>query len=77
MEKNNSSERPEVYALRQEGGDWLISRRDFLKAAGLGAEKGLQLKTLRWIAKTAEDPDCVKVLCSHDPNVGNGATYEL
>ena len=37
MEKNNSSERPEVYALRQEGGDWLISRRDFLKAAGLGA----------------------------------------
>lgn len=37
MEKNNSSEQPEIYALRQDGGDWLISRRDFLKAAGLGA----------------------------------------
>ena len=59
--------------------DAAISPRNWeeMKAAGLGAEKGLQLKTLRWIAKTAEDPDCVKVLCSHDPNVGNGATYEL
>lgn len=30
-------ERPEVYALRQDGGSWQISRRDFLKAAGIGA----------------------------------------
>ena len=37
MEKRNSGGRPEVYALRQEGGDWKISRRDFLKAAGAGA----------------------------------------
>ena len=37
MEKKNSSERPEVYALLKDGGDWQISRRDFLKAAGIGA----------------------------------------
>ena len=35
--QNNNNERPEVYAVRQEGGDWQISRRDFLKAAGIGA----------------------------------------
>ena len=44
-----------------------------MKAAGLGAEKGLQLKTLEWIAKTADDPACIKVLCSHDPAVENGS----
>ena len=32
-----NSEKPEVYALRQDGGDWQISRRGFLKAAGIGA----------------------------------------
>lgn len=37
MGKKNSSEHPEVYAIRQDGGDWQISRRNFLKAAGLGA----------------------------------------
>lgn len=35
--QNESNERPEVYALRQDGGNWQISRRDFLKAAGIGA----------------------------------------
>lgn len=37
MEKQNSSGRPEVYALRQDGENWQISRREFLKAAGLSA----------------------------------------
>ena len=59
--------------------DAAVSPRNWeeMKAAGLGAEKGLQLKTLNWIAKTAEDPGCVKVLCSHDPEVKHGAIYEL
>lgn len=59
--------------------DAAISPRnwEYMRAAGLGADKSLQLKTLRWIAKTAGDPDCVKVLCSHDPEVVHGATYEL
>jgi glyoxylase-like metal-dependent hydrolase (beta-lactamase superfamily II) len=59
--------------------DAAISPRNWeeMKAAGLGADKNLQLKTLRWIAKTAEDPDCIKVLCSHDPEAWHGATYEL
>ena len=30
-------EKPEVYALSQAGGEWRISRREFLKAAGIGA----------------------------------------
>ena len=59
--------------------DAAISPRNWeeMKAAGLGADKDLQMKTLRWITKTADDPDCVKVLCSHDPEIGHGATYEL
>lgn len=37
MDRQNSKEKPEVYALRQNGSGWQISRRDFLKAAGAGA----------------------------------------
>ncbi len=37
MSKRKNSEKPEVYALSQDGGAWRISRRDFLKAAGIGA----------------------------------------
>ncbi len=37
MSELKNSDKPEVYALRQDGGDWQISRRDFLKAAGIGA----------------------------------------
>ena len=32
-----NNEKPEVYALHQDDGNWQISRRDFLKAAGVGA----------------------------------------
>ena len=34
---------------------------------GFGFDRGLQLKSLRWIAETAADPGCAAVLCSHDP----------
>ncbi len=37
MSERTNGERPEVYAIRQDRGDWRISRRDFLKAAGIGA----------------------------------------
>ena len=37
MSENKQNERPEVYAIRQDGGSWQISRRNFLKAAGIGA----------------------------------------
>ena len=37
MSDSVKNEKPEVYALRQDGGNWQISRRDFLKAAGIGA----------------------------------------
>ena len=48
-----------------------------MRAPGLSADKNLQLKTLKWIAKTAEDPACIKVLCSHDPAEEHGKVYEL
>ncbi len=48
-----------------------------MRAPGLSADKNLQLKTLKWIAKTAEDPACMKVLCSHDPAEEHGKVYEL
>ncbi len=56
-------ERPEIYALRQTGADWQISRRDFLKAAGLGAaalETGLNSRLVR--AASAEED--LNALCS-------------
>ncbi len=37
MSTQTNNEKPEVYALRQDGESWRISRRDFLKAAGAGA----------------------------------------
>ena len=37
MNDVKNSEKPEVYALRQNADGWQISRRDFLKAAGTGA----------------------------------------
>ena len=37
MSERTNREKPEVYALRQDGGTWQISRRDFLKTAGIGA----------------------------------------
>ena len=37
MSEKFNKERPEVYALRQDGEGWQFSRRDFLKAAGIGA----------------------------------------
>lgn len=36
MRNSNSSERPEIYTIRQEDGNWKISRRDFLKVVGIG-----------------------------------------
>ena len=37
MNEQKNNEKPEVYALRRDNGNWQISRRDFLKAAGIGA----------------------------------------
>ena len=40
-----------------------------MRPSGLGADKDLQKKTLKWIKKISSDPDLVAVLCSHDPDV--------
>jgi len=39
---------------------------------GLGADRGSQLRSLKWLSKTTADPSCVKVLCSHDPDIKPG-----
>lgn len=43
---------------------------------GLGFDRRLQLKSLRWIAQMEADPGCAAILCSHDPSVSPG-TVEL
>lgn len=40
-----------------------------MKAPGLGANADLQLKTLRWLAETSDDPVCTGILCTHDPHL--------
>lgn len=47
-----------------------------MKAPGLGANEKLQLKTMRWLAETAEDPACAGILCTHDPELKD-KTIEL
>ncbi len=71
MKKQNSNERPEVYALRQNGGDWQISRRDFLKAAGIGAaalgaglNSGCSKQNNTWNGKT----ESLDILCPQTPS---------
>jgi glyoxylase-like metal-dependent hydrolase (beta-lactamase superfamily II) len=39
---------------------------------GFGFSRDMQLKSLRWIAEMADDPACVAVLCSHDPEIAPG-----
>ncbi len=70
MEKQNKNERPEVYALRQDGGNWQISRRDFLKAAGIGAaavtaglNSGCSRRNNVWKGET----ESLDVLCPQIP----------
>lgn len=36
---------------------------------GFGFGRNWQLKSLKWIADMAADPNCAAVLCSHDPNI--------
>lgn len=50
--------------------DAAISSRNWetMRPAGLGIDKELHKKTLRWIETASSDPDCISVLCSHDPH---------
>ena len=40
--------------------------------SGFGFSRGWELKSLRWIAEMAAQPDCEAVLCSHDSGVQAG-----
>ena len=66
MSEQDHNEKPEVYALHQDGGSWQISRRDFLKAAGIGAAAlgmGLNSKMVR----PASAADSLETLCKESP----------
>jgi len=43
-----------------------------MTAAGLAADEKLQIRTLRWVASAAVDPDCAAVLFNHDISVVPG-----
>ncbi|MBQ6502972.1 MAG: twin-arginine translocation signal domain-containing protein [Flexilinea sp.] len=66
MSGNDQKEKPEVYAIRRSGGDWQISRRDFLKAAGLGAAvMGIGMGS-RFV-KPANAASDLESLCENSP----------
>lgn len=80
MDIKNDKEKPEVYALRQKDGNWQISRREFLKAAGLGAA-ALGMKFSRSYAQgdqpagssAASDPylDACSTVSAHNDNISS------
>ena len=71
MGGKKNCEKPEVYALRQDGGNWQISRRDFLKAAGIGAAalgSGLSSRFVRPVsAAESLDTLCKNAMAHSDP----------
>ena len=40
-----------------------------MRAPGYAANSGIQKRTLEWLARTAKDPECKAVLCSHDKDL--------
>ena len=51
--------------------DAAVSARSWekLEPPGFAADPALQFKTLRWVAKEANDTACAAVLCSHDKEI--------
>ena len=69
MNEKKNSEKPEVYALRKDGNNWQISRRNFLKAAGIGAaaiKAGLSSRPVS-PAFAQDDEDDMVYLCQSAP----------
>ena len=72
MNEQNKQERPEVYALRQDSGIWQISRRDFLKAAGIGAaavSAGLNGRLVRPVSADEDITSVCKNAPAHESNI--------
>lgn len=68
------NQKPEVYALHQEGKDWRITRRDFLKAAGIGAAVlGSGSGCLRTAAASGDESffDACNSVPAHKDNIKN------
>ena len=72
MRGQEKSERPEIYAVYQDGGSWQISRRDFLKAAGIGAaavSAGLNSRLVRPVSAGGDMSSLCKNAPAHESNV--------
>lgn len=52
-------------------GDAAVSAENWetMRAPSYAANNGIQKRTLEWLAKTAADPECKAVLCSHDKDI--------
>ena len=71
-EKKYQKEQPEVYALRQDGEGWQISRRDFLKTAGIGAAAisiGLNSRFVRPVSAADDMESLCKNSLAHDAEI--------
>ncbi len=67
------NERPEIYSLQQNSGNWQISRRNFLKAAGIGAAAlGLAMNS-HLVKPVSAEEDLIE-LCKSAPAHRNKIT---
>ncbi len=66
MSSENNNERPELYALNKDSGGWKVSRRDFLKAAGIGAAV-VGTGFGRGMIRTANAEESLESLCKNTP----------
>lgn len=72
MSESRKTESPEVYALLKAGENWQISRREFLKAAGLGAAAaciGLNSRFVRPVFAETDPAELCKEAPAHGANI--------
>ncbi len=66
MRGDNNKEHPEIYALNKDSGGWKVSRRDFLKAAGISAAV-IGAGFSRGLIRTASAEESLESLCKNTP----------
>ena len=72
----SNKEHPEIYALSRESGEWQISRRDFLKAAGIGAAV-LGTGFSKGLIRTARAEESLESLCKNTPAHQSSITHMI
>ena len=67
MNEIDHNEKPEVYALHRDDGSWQISRRDFLKAAGIGAAVVSAGLCSGFLQPVSADEESLENICRNAP----------